>query len=1103
MFVKIKDDNDFSERKIGKVIVENSDICVIEFFDNPVDPPEQLEVPRDNFVYKKIPFGSRVFYFHENSNAWFVGKILENETWLNGYTKKSKIKLETVHLPDDLDQVLTLSPEKFVTRHYIPLADPTSFLQRKITENKQYFDSRSQYQECLMNYRSISKGVDSIFSANINLEEHQIDIATRVLQDPIQRYLLGDEVGLGKTIEAAIIIRQFVLDFPTSHRVLIVCPRELQIQWQYELAFRFNLNSSMRRGFIKVLYYEELEEISTLLRRSGINKIDMIVVDEAHRLTRKNYNELYNRIKFHGGKLNRFLLLSGTPVLNNEKGFLEMLELLDPDIYSISNADKFKNRINNRTRISEIVDGLDPVAKLVMKTDLLELEAMFPDDQNLAKYLKDLIPILDDYSVDEGDPVFLNALGVLREYIAQSFKLDQRILRTRRQSVSALTPSREGIEVFTINSSDAQDLYSSLDEIRLLCGSLPSTQAKKDLRNIFFTLVSYFIQGSISRLLGQKLLIKLRRTSHKFRFNKQTSAILQTITDHTENLLEKLVNRDLIQKYEKVLEILTSKHETKVIIFCSDEESAKRLKKFLDEELDNTQVVHGEDSTRVNKYFQTQDKNIVAIFDRHSEEGLNLQGEGRFVIHLDLPLDPNRIEQRIGRVDRYGGANFKSSLVIDESNMFEFEWKNLVIETIRVFNRSIASLQFLIEEQMKIMKDFFFQQGIHAFNEMSEKLGGPKGLIDIEFRKILMQENLDAIHKPFYEDFEKIKNFDEDLNNIRTPIYNWTDTLQIQIRPRPNIGDEIFKFYRTNYCKIALDNYVENLVEKEDTNYPEGHWRRYPSSIYTYSRKTALNRVKDNKTTFLIRPGDKYFLGLDGLTDNDDRGRVFGVVREVKFSINTQVFLCFEFRVDVDVEKTVDFLIENNVNLRDEKRKSVHLAMKRFGDAFLNPSLIRVWVNQEEEIETKKEILDLLDRPYQKNLDDTANVSNQYRDVNLTFENWRFVEKNQFPRLDTWDQFLSNSKQVASRSLKTNDSLKRNINKAETSFSISMKQKVEQLENRLRNIEGLNDELDQLGRKNEYAKYKIIEEHLNKGIKNPDVQLVGSGVMFLRKKPGS
>ena len=81
MFVKIKDDNDFSERKIGKVIVENSDICVIEFFDNPVDPPEQLEVPRDNFVYKKIPFGSRVFYFHENSNSWFVGKILGSETW--------------------------------------------------------------------------------------------------------------------------------------------------------------------------------------------------------------------------------------------------------------------------------------------------------------------------------------------------------------------------------------------------------------------------------------------------------------------------------------------------------------------------------------------------------------------------------------------------------------------------------------------------------------------------------------------------------------------------------------------------------------------------------------------------------------------------------------------------------------------------------------------------------------------------------------------------------------------------------------------------------------------------------------------------------------
>ena len=149
MFVKIKDDNDFSERRIGRLVEENNNICVIEFFDNPVDPPERLEVPRDNFIFKRIPFGSRVFYFHEQSNSWFVGKILGSETWLNGYTKNCKIKLESALLPEDLNQELVLKPNQFFTRHYIPLVDPSLFLRRKITETKQYFDSRSQYQQYL------------------------------------------------------------------------------------------------------------------------------------------------------------------------------------------------------------------------------------------------------------------------------------------------------------------------------------------------------------------------------------------------------------------------------------------------------------------------------------------------------------------------------------------------------------------------------------------------------------------------------------------------------------------------------------------------------------------------------------------------------------------------------------------------------------------------------------------------------------------------------------------------------------------------------------------------------------------------------------------
>ena len=633
MFVKIKDDNDFSERRIGRIVEEIGDICVVEFFDNPVDYPEQLEVPRDCFIYKKVPYGSRVFYFHEQSNSWFVGKILASEHWLNGYTINCKIKFESAILPEDLKQELTLTPDQFFTRHYIPLNDPTLFLQKKITETKQYFDNRSQYQKCLINYRSVSRGVDSIFSANINLEEHQVDIATRVLQDPIQRYILGDEVGLGKTIEAAIIIRQFVLDFPTSHRVLILCPKELKTQWRNELALRFNLLKSLDRGFIRIFSYQQVDEITPELRKRGINQVDMIVVDEAHNLNRKNYKELFNKIKFHGQRINRFLLLSGTPVLNNELAFLGMLELLDPDVYKASDFEHFKKRIDGRQRISEIINILHPVAKLVMKEDVEKLGSMFPDDEKLRGYVNDLVPILNDFSISEEDPIFLEKLSILREYVAETFKIDRRMLKTRRQNVSGLTPPREGVEVSNIRSSDSENLYSLLEEIRLLGGSLPSQKAQEDLKEVFFYLASLYIQGSVSTVLAQRRLIRLNQIIHKYRFMKETKNIILELRQKTESFLGNLVNRRLNQKFEKVLDLVSLDKMQKVIIFCSDESLAKALKTFLVKELEDAYVFHGEDSTVINKRFDTYEQKIVAIFDRHSEEGLNLQGEKRNIIH--------------------------------------------------------------------------------------------------------------------------------------------------------------------------------------------------------------------------------------------------------------------------------------------------------------------------------------------------------------------------------------------------------------------------------------------------------------------------------------
>ena len=128
-----------------------------------------------------------------------------------------------------------------------------SYLKSKITESKYLSDKRETYSKFLIKQRSVSMGISSIMPSLIDLEDYQIEIVSRVLKDPIQRYLLSDEVGLGKTIEAGIILKQFVNDAPQNHKTIIITPPTLVIQWKRELEKRFFLSHMPAFDFNKEL----------------------------------------------------------------------------------------------------------------------------------------------------------------------------------------------------------------------------------------------------------------------------------------------------------------------------------------------------------------------------------------------------------------------------------------------------------------------------------------------------------------------------------------------------------------------------------------------------------------------------------------------------------------------------------------------------------------------------------------------------------------------------------------------------------------------------------------------------------------------------------
>ncbi|MFZ3234920.1 MAG: SNF2-related protein [Stellaceae bacterium] len=130
-----------------------------------------------------------------------------------------------------------------------------------------------------MNQRAASIGMSALLTSAIELEAHQIEVVRRILQDPVQRYLLADEVGLGKTIEAGILIRQCVLDAIDDFTILVLVPEPLIAQWRSELSSKFFLEHYLDKS-IHVLALGDNDRVRPLL-----GKATMLVIDEAHHLT--------------------------------------------------------------------------------------------------------------------------------------------------------------------------------------------------------------------------------------------------------------------------------------------------------------------------------------------------------------------------------------------------------------------------------------------------------------------------------------------------------------------------------------------------------------------------------------------------------------------------------------------------------------------------------------------------------------------------------------------------------------------------------------------------------------------------------------------------
>ena len=204
MFAKIRLPNS-NENLLGKIIFEGTNSSLVEFFRDPKSGVRELEIS-NHFIQKSNPPDQTViFYPSDNGLAWDH----------SFFERNSINNRENAQL---LEKKFTFDIGRYLLGH-------------SYSSHASYLD-KQRFLGSVLSQRRAALGVQSILPSNVNLEEHQMEVARRFLEDPLQRYILADEVGLGKTIEAGFIIKQVFFDLGFKAKVLICCPRSLKKQWK-------------------------------------------------------------------------------------------------------------------------------------------------------------------------------------------------------------------------------------------------------------------------------------------------------------------------------------------------------------------------------------------------------------------------------------------------------------------------------------------------------------------------------------------------------------------------------------------------------------------------------------------------------------------------------------------------------------------------------------------------------------------------------------------------------------------------------------------------------------------------------------------------------
>lgn len=536
-----------------------------------------------------------------------------------------------------------------------------------------------------------------VFSrSNIELLPHQLWVCNQVLKEWPVRYLVADDVGLGKTIEAGLIIWSLISS-KKAKRILILTPAPLIFQWQERLLNMFDLTFdvfNVEQEKSKVNYWKGhshvIASFPTLAMKNSQRKQnifesepwDLVIVDEAHHMNATERQGKTLQYKFfdeleQAGKVISTILFTGTPHRGFDFGFFSLMKLVNPAIFDpkkdySTQFEKLSNYfIRNNKQNTVDMNGnklFKPIHQHPKTFSYTDKETHFYDE--LSNF------------IEEGKTYALSKSGSIVNSIQLVLTALQKLASSSILAVTSALETRKN-NLLAIRNNILKEVDSGYKELYEAINNTSDEESDDESAKIIELFEKNTFQLMNNEISNLTTLIDLgKQITHESRIDK----IIEIIeTEYpNDNIL-------FFTEYKKTQSLLMTelmkKWGTESVTFINGDESLLNVV-MPDGSKKNFSIKRTEASEKFN---EGQVKFLIST--EAAGEGIDLQKSCHVLIHADIPWNPMKMHQRVGRINRYGQKKDVDVVVLRNPNTIESKiWEKLQMKITNISKTFTAGM---------------------------------------------------------------------------------------------------------------------------------------------------------------------------------------------------------------------------------------------------------------------------------------------------------------------------------------------------------------------------------------------------------------------------